>query len=142
MEDGKKNDPDANDPEARLAMVLFFYLGGWRTQGQLAQASGIARSQISEYFEGKRAIPRQALEKIAAAAGFPVHLLSPVLGGLRSFRAAARGRSRASRVFADGVAAELIVLVQMAADLVLPTPTRRPTRARKLREAGAVAQEP
>src|SRR5436305_8677095 len=64
MKDGGKN-----DPEARLAMVLFLHLGGWRTHAQLANAVGIARSQVSEYFEGKRPIPRQALEKVAAASG-------------------------------------------------------------------------
>ncbi|HEV7505333.1 MAG TPA: helix-turn-helix transcriptional regulator [Thermoanaerobaculia bacterium] len=108
-----------NDPEARLAMVLFLHLGGWKTHAELAKAAGIARSQVSEYFEGKRAIPRQALEKIAAAAGFPVYLLEALLRGLRSFRAAGRGRAHADRVFFGEVAAEVIVLVQMAADLIL-----------------------
>ena len=119
MEDGAKNDPEANDPEARLAMVLLRYLRGWRTHGQLAKAAGIGRSQVSTYDEGKRAIPREALEKVAAAAGFPAYLLDPLLRGLRSFRAAARGRSRAGRIFGDGVSADLIVLVQRAADLIL-----------------------
>src|SRR5947209_687217 len=114
MKDGARN-----DPESRLAMVLFLHLGGWRTHAQLAQAAGIARSQVSEYFEGKRAIPRPALEKIAAASGFPVHLLDPLLREIRSFRAAGRGRSRTRRVFAGGVATELVVLVQRAADLIL-----------------------
>ena len=85
MEEGKRN-----DPEARLAMVLFFHLGGWKTHAQLAKAAGLARPQVSLYFEGKRAIPRDALEKIAAAAGFPVYLLDPLLRELRSFLAAAR----------------------------------------------------
>src|SRR6185369_7395069 len=118
MEDGKKNDPEANGPEARWAMVLLRYLRGWN-HGQLAKAARIGRSQVSTYDEGKRAIPREALEKIAAAAGFPAYLLDPLLRGLRSFRAATRGRSRAGRVFADGVSAELILLVQRAADLIL-----------------------
>ena len=108
-----------NDPEARLAMVLFLHLGGWRTHAQLANAVGIARSQVSEYFEGKRPISRQALEKVATASGFPVHLLDPLLREIRSFWAAGRGRSRAGRVFAGGVAIELMGLVQRAADLIL-----------------------
>ena|SRR5947209_2822907 len=114
MKDGARN-----DPESRLAMVLFLHLGGWRTHAQLAQAAGIARSQVSEYFEGKRAIPRPALEKIAAASGFPVYLLDLLLREIRSFRAAGQGRSRAGRAFAGGVAIELMALVQRAADLIL-----------------------
>jgi len=114
MKDGTKS-----GLETKLAMVLFLHLGGWKTHAQLAEAAGLARPQVSLYFEGKRAIPRDALEKVAAAAGFPVYLLDPLLRELRSFLAAAQGRSRASRIFADGDAAELIVLVQMATDLIL-----------------------
>src|SRR4051795_3707226 len=106
MGEGMKNDPEANDPEARLALVLFNELGGWRSHTKLAKAVGLSRSQLSEYFEGKRAIPREILEKIAAGAGFPVPLLDPLLRYLRSFRAAARGWSRAGSVFAGGNAAE------------------------------------
>jgi tetratricopeptide (TPR) repeat protein len=131
-----------NDPEARLALVLFFHLGGWKTHDQLAKATGIARPQVSLYFEGKRAIPRDALEKIAAAAGFPVYLLDPLLRELRSFLAAARGRSRSSRIFADGHAAELIVLVQMATDLILePLHEDHPGIARPAIEDRAAAAE-
>lgn len=114
MEDGTKN-----DSEARLAMVLFLQLGGWKTHAGLAKVTGIARSQISEYFEGKRAIPRQALEKIAVVAGFPVYLLDTLLRGLRSFQAARRGRADADRLFFGETAAEVIVLTQMAASLIL-----------------------
>src|ERR1700681_1486335 len=137
MEEGKRN-----DPEARLAMVLFFHLGGWKTHAQLAKAAGLARPQVSLYFEGKRAIPRDALEKIAAAAGFPVYLLDPLLRELRSFLAAARGRSRASRIFAEGDAAELLVLVQMATDLILaPLHEDHRELARPVMEDRAAAAE-
>jgi len=138
-EDGKI-DPKANDPAARLALVLFNELGGWRSHTRLAKAVGLSRSQLSEYFEGKRAIPREILEKIAMAAGFPVHLLDPLLRDLRSFRAA-RGWSRAGSVFAGGNAAEILVLVQMATELVLAPLRGAPVLARPVSEDRAVAAE-
>jgi transcriptional regulator with XRE-family HTH domain len=107
-----------DDPEARLAMVLLRYLRGW-DQGELARAARIAPSQVSVYDRGERAVPRDALEKIAAAADFPAYLLDPVLKSLRSFRAAAHGRSRADRALADAVVVELWALVRAALDLVL-----------------------
>ncbi|HSS77946.1 MAG TPA: helix-turn-helix transcriptional regulator [Thermoanaerobaculia bacterium] len=141
MEDDRKIERDANDPEARLALVLFYELGGWRTHSLLAKATGIARSQLSLYFEGKRAIPREALEKIAAAAGFPVHLLDALLRDLRSFRAAARGWSRSGRALVGGVAAELTVLLLTAADLVLAPLRETPVLARPVSEDRAAAAE-
>jgi tetratricopeptide (TPR) repeat protein len=135
-----KIDPEANEPEARLALVLFNELGGWKSHTKLAKALGMSRSQLSEYFEGKRAIPREILEKIAAAAGFPVPLLDPLLRDLRSFRAA-RGWSRAGSVFAGGNAAELIVLVQMATDLVVAPLHEAPAFARPASEDRAAAAE-
>jgi tetratricopeptide (TPR) repeat protein len=141
MGEGMKNDPKANDPEARLALVLFNELGGWRSHTKLAKALGMSRSQLSLYFEGKQAIPREILEKIAAAAGFPVYLLDLLLRDLRSFLAAARGRSRAGSVFAGGQAAELIVLVQMATDLILAPLREAPAVARPVSEDRAAAAE-
>jgi len=138
---GTKIDPEANDPEARLALVMFTELGGWKSHTKLAKALGLSRSQLSLYFEGKRVIPREILEKIATAAGFPVYLLDPLLRDLRSFRAAARGWSRAGSVFAGGKAAELIVLVQMATDLVLAPLREAPAFARPVSEDRAAAAE-
>jgi transcriptional regulator with XRE-family HTH domain len=88
LERGKKDDPDA-----RLAMILLRSLRYW-DQAELAKAARIAPSQISIYDRGERAIPRDVLNRIAEAAGFPVPLLDPLLRSLRSFRAAASGRSR------------------------------------------------
>jgi len=141
MEDDRKIYRDANDPESRQALVLFKDLGGWETHDQLAKATGIRRSQLSLYFEGKRAIPREALEKVAAAAGFPVHLIDPLLRHLRSFRAAARGWSRASRILAGGIVAELTVLILMAADLVLEPLCEAPVLALPVSEDRAAAAE-
>jgi tetratricopeptide (TPR) repeat protein len=111
-------DADKNDPESRLALVLFRH-SLLLEQRAFARAAGIAPSQLSVYERGGRATPRLVLEKAAAAAGFPVELLDSLLWGIRSFRVAARGKSRADRVFAGGTAAELIALVGLATDAVL-----------------------
>jgi transcriptional regulator with XRE-family HTH domain len=111
-------DSDKNDPESRLALVLFRY-SLLLDQGGFARAAGIAQSQLSVYELGKRATPREVLEKAATAAGFPVDLLDSLLWMIRSFRVATKGRSRADRVFADGLSAELIVLVRQATDVIL-----------------------
>ncbi len=109
---------DKNDPDARLALVLFRN-SLLLDQARFAAAARIAPSQLSVYERGERGTPREVLEKAAAAAGFPVHLLDSLLWGFRSYRAAARGRSRANRALADGVAVELIALVRSAIDIAL-----------------------
>src|SRR6185295_6305703 len=132
-------DADKNDPESRLALVLFRY-SLLMEQREFARSARIAPSQLSVYERGERPAPRPVLEKAAAAAGFPVELLDSLLWGIRSFRAAARGRSRAARVFAGGTAAELIALVQLASDAILgPFASIPPaTAAPPVREAEAL----
>lgn len=127
------------DPEARLAMVLLRYSKDW-DQRELAREARIAPSQISVYDRGERPVPREALEKVAAAAGFPVHLLDPVLWTIRSFLAAAKGRSRAGRVLSDGVMAELMALVRRTADVVL-APLSPPRQAGSSRPAAEDREE-
>jgi transcriptional regulator with XRE-family HTH domain len=114
MERGKKTDPDA-----RLAMILLRSLHNW-DQGELARAAGIAPSQVSIYDRGERALPRAILERIAAAAGFPLHLLDPLLRSLRSFRAAARGGSRPEGRMFDQLSAGLFELVAESLEAVTP----------------------
>jgi transcriptional regulator with XRE-family HTH domain len=106
------------DLGARLALVLLRASKDW-DQSELARQARMAPSQISGYERGERPVPRKALEKAAAAVEFPAHLLDPLLWSIRSYLAAAGGRSRASRVLAEGVMAELMTFVQMVADLVL-----------------------
>jgi transcriptional regulator with XRE-family HTH domain len=98
------------DPDARLAMILLRSLHYW-DQGELAQAARIAPSQISIYDRGERAIPRDVLERIAEAAGFPVPLLDPLLRSLRSFRAAAGGRSRPEGKLFDEMYAGMVEIL-------------------------------
>jgi transcriptional regulator with XRE-family HTH domain len=119
---------DKNDPDSRLAMVLLRYSLGW-DQGELARAARIAPSQLSVYDRGERAVPRDILEKVAAAAGFPEFLLDPLLRTIRSFRAAAKGRWRPDRAFADALAAEILALLRLSTDAVLaPRTEEGPTR--------------
>ncbi len=108
----------ADKDDSGLAIILLRSLHGW-DQKELAEAAQVAASQISVYEKGGRAVPREFLEKVAVAAGFPVFLLDPLLRFLRSFRAAAQGRSRADRVLAERAAAEIMELVRLAVDTVL-----------------------
>ncbi len=118
MKHADRNDPEANSPESRLALVLFRY-SLLLEQGEFARTAGIAPSQLSVYERGERAAPRPVLEKAAVAAGFPVELLDSLLWGLCSFRAATGGTSRADRIFVGGMAAELIALARQGADAIL-----------------------
>lgn len=131
---------DPKQDSGRLALVLLRYLRNW-DQGGLARAAGIAPSQVSVYDRGERAVPRDVLEKAAVAAAFPLHLLDPLLRSLRSFQAAAAGRSRARRVPSEGAAAELIALVRLAEDVILGDPTPRPADPEASREEAAALWE-
>jgi transcriptional regulator with XRE-family HTH domain len=111
-------DARRNDPDSRLALVLF-RASVLLDQAQFARAARIAPSQLSVYERGERVTPREVLDKAAAAAGFPAYLIDSLLLGIRSFRAAARGGARADRAVADGTAAELIALVRSAIDVIL-----------------------
>jgi len=118
------DDADKNDPESRLALVLLRESRLW-DQADLARAADISPSQLSAYERGKRATPREVLERAAEATGFPVYLLDPMLSAIRSFRAAAKGRIRPDRAFAAALAAEMIALAQGMTDHVL-APLARP----------------
>jgi hypothetical protein len=63
-----------------------------------------------------RGVPVAVLEKTADVTGFPRYLLEPVLRLLRSFRAAARGKSRPARLLAQ------VSIVELS-----PWPPRRST---------------
>jgi tetratricopeptide (TPR) repeat protein len=128
MEDMEKNQGRDAVP-SKLAMVLLRYLKDWDQAG-LAEASKTAAGQISAYHHGRR-VPREVLERIAAAADFPSHLLGPLLRALRSFVVAGKGRSRVDRVIVEGTVAELTALVSQALKVILapldtPAPLRPP----------------
>jgi len=106
------------DPDTRLALALLRHYKDW-DQGELARAARIAPSQVSVYVRGERPIPREILERVAEAAGVPIHLLDPIVRTIRSFRTAALGRSRAERALGEILAAELLLLGQSVIDALL-----------------------
>ena len=114
MEDEEK---DVDLPRL-LALVLLRFRMSWDQDG-LAKASKTSPSQISAYLRRERSIPRKVLERAAAGADFPAHLLAPLLRELRSFLVAGRGRSRFDHVVSEGAASELMALVSQALDVVL-----------------------
>jgi transcriptional regulator with XRE-family HTH domain len=138
---GEDEPKKGEQPHAsNLLLVLLCQDCGWN-QAQAAAASGVAASQISVYYQGDRAVPPHVLEKIAAAADFPADLLEPAERAIRSFQAARRGRRRQGRAAVDAARAELLALLDQAADLVLsPLRAAAPTRPRPApadREEGA-----
>ena len=109
---------DVEDPDSQLAMVLFRYSRGWDQQ-ELAQAAGIAPSQVSVYDRGERPVPRKTLERMADAAGVPRPLLDPVLRVLHSFRLAAQGRFREGKALEEVLVSRLTAIVRMSVDVAL-----------------------
>jgi len=108
------------DLAARLAMLLLRHSQRLE-QGSLAGAVGITPTQASDFERGRRPIPREVLDAVAEATGFPGSLLDPLLAAIRSFLVAGKGRSRADRALAEVLSLELVGTVREAADLLLST---------------------
>ena len=115
-------------PGGGLALVLLRGVRGWWDQATLAAQAGFLPSQVSMWERDDRAVPVAALEKTADVIGFPRYLLEPVLSLLRSFRAAARGKSRPARLLAQVSVAELFPLAAQALDLILEPLTAEAAR--------------
>ncbi|HSN86022.1 MAG TPA: helix-turn-helix transcriptional regulator [Thermoanaerobaculia bacterium] len=109
---------------AILAMVLLRYGRGWDQSG-LARETGTSPSQVSAYHGGNAVPPPDFLRRAAEAADLPGYLFEPMLRAVRSFVAAARGRSRAGRVLSEGLAYELLGLLGDAVDLIGEPPGGR-----------------
>jgi transcriptional regulator with XRE-family HTH domain len=107
-----------DDLAARTAMHLLRYAKDM-DQADLARAARISSGQASNYEQAKHPVPRQVLERVAAATSFPVSLLDFLLRGLRSFLLASRGRSLPDRSLAEWHALERLALARETADLVL-----------------------
>ncbi|HYN22973.1 MAG TPA: hypothetical protein VE078_18580 [Thermoanaerobaculia bacterium] len=108
-----------DDPDARLLLVLLRYFAGWWEKGKLAAAAGFGSSQVAMWDRGDRPVPRYALHRTADVAGFPRHLIAPALRTLRSFRLAAKGKTRAGRALAEVSLIEAFPLAASALDLIL-----------------------
>jgi transcriptional regulator with XRE-family HTH domain len=128
MSTSKKIEGKKAIPGGGLALVLLRWARGWWDQATLAAQAGFLPSQVSMWERDDRDVPVSALEKTADATGFPRHLLEPVLRLLRSFRAAARGKSRPARMLAQVSVAELFPLAAQALDLILEPLTAEAAR--------------
>jgi tetratricopeptide (TPR) repeat protein len=109
----------ADTPDERLAMVLMRYAAGWWEQAKLAVAARFQPTQVGMWDRGDRPVPRYALERTADATNFPRYLLGAVLRAIRSFRLAAKGKSRPGRTLAEVSLVELFPLAASALDLIL-----------------------
>lgn len=95
--------PEAPEPEVTgLLVTLLRSLRHWTTE-ELANASGVQRSQISAYRLGL-VIPRPStLERLASAVGVPLDEARAALPFLRELVRAAHGRSTSIASLADDV---------------------------------------
>jgi len=81
-------------------VTLLRALRGW-SQTQLAGASGVAKSQISRYEQGKEVPSPRTQERLAAAVGLPSHLLAPMTAFIRRLREAMGGQGSAGAEIGD-----------------------------------------
>lgn len=116
------------DQDSRLVYVLLRYEAGLDQAG-FAELTRTSPGQVSLYARGERNIPEEILERAAEAVGFPAHLLGAARRAVRSFRAAARGWSRADRAFAESLAAGLLACTGEALELILPALRVEPSHA-------------
>jgi transcriptional regulator with XRE-family HTH domain len=103
-------DPNVEPAALGLLIVLLRSLRHW-SQGKLASASGVQRSQISAYELGDTKPRRQTLERLAAALGVPLGEALEGLPFLREILEATRGTPAWRRGTAEAIG-------KLAADLV------------------------
>jgi transcriptional regulator with XRE-family HTH domain len=109
----RRGDPEDLAP----AVTLLRALRGW-SQKQLADASGVAKSQISRYERGDEAPSRRTQERLAAAVGLPTFLLDLLVAFVRRLRESLDGPSAAANAPAEsrGVTPETQRMVLEALD--------------------------
>ena len=118
---------DKVDHDARLVYVLLRY-SDYLDQAGFSSITRTAASQVSLYLRGERTLPEDILERAADARGFPRVLLRPARLAIRSFRAAAKGWSRADRMLAETFFADLLALSGEALEVIFAagTPAAQP----------------
>lgn len=89
-----------NAEDLAATVILLRALRGW-TQTELAEASGIAKSQISRYEGGKETPSPRTRERLAAAVGLPPFLLPQVTAFIRRLREAMAGQGAAGAASDD-----------------------------------------
>ncbi|HET9229442.1 MAG TPA: hypothetical protein VFR31_22370, partial [Thermoanaerobaculia bacterium] len=105
------------DHDARLVYVLLRY-NDYLDQAGFSSVTRTAASQVSLYLRGERTLPEDILERAADAREFPRVLLRPARRAIRSFRAAAKGWSRADRILAETFFADLLALSGEALEVI------------------------
>ncbi len=96
-----------NPEDLAPTVTLLRALRGW-SKTQLAEASGIAKSQISRYELGREVPSQRTLERLAAAVGLPPFHLEPLMAFVRRLREtmAGRGPSDAAPAASAGLSPE------------------------------------
>jgi transcriptional regulator with XRE-family HTH domain len=92
----KRGDPG----DLAVTVTLLRALRGW-TKKQLADASGVDKSQISRYELGRETPSSRTLERLAAGAGLPPSLLAPMTAFLHRLREAMAGQASSETAPAD-----------------------------------------
>ncbi len=80
-----------NSEDLAPTITLLRALRGWN-KTQLADASGVDKSQISRYELGRETPSPRTLERLAAAVGLPPFLLEPTVSFVRRLREAVAGQ--------------------------------------------------
>lgn len=91
---------DGNPEDLAPTVALLRALRGW-SRKQLADASGVARSQISRYELGRETPSQRTLERLAAAVGLPPVHLAPMTAFVRRLREAMTGQGSAAEDVAE-----------------------------------------
>jgi transcriptional regulator with XRE-family HTH domain len=108
------------DVEWGRAIAILRIVRGW-SQGRLGDAVGIAHSTVSAFEQGARSAPLPVLRQMAAAMGFPAHLLDRARALVRWARAA----QQLTRVPAAEAPAASLEVTAAAAGLAREEQVRR-----------------
>jgi len=79
-----------NPEDLAATVALLRAMRGW-SKKQLAEASGVDRSQLSRYELSKEVPSDRTLQRLAAAVGLPWRLLEPTTAFIRRLREAMAG---------------------------------------------------
>ncbi len=83
--------PRPDDREDLGPTVMLFRRLRGLSRKQLADAAGMDKSQLARYESGKETPSQRTLERLATAAGVPVHLIEPITSFVRQLREALAG---------------------------------------------------